>query len=150
MKRKAGQDIEIDNTLNAGVGKRIRSLRRILNISSPDLAEKLSISYQQLYKYETGKNNISLNMLAKIGNVFEESISDFIIPSTGQESVSRLVEVLVNLEKDNPSSKEFQEIKDLCDFLLRSGSKDVKAATVNLIEALQELASNSVDNMHSD
>lgn len=53
-------------TLNTAAGQRIRLLRKMLGLSQTDLAKRVDISYQQLQKYETGKNNISLSMLESI------------------------------------------------------------------------------------
>lgn len=52
--------------LNSIAGQRIRMLRKVMGLSQVELAAKLNLSYQQVQKYESGKNNISLNMLAEI------------------------------------------------------------------------------------
>lgn len=52
--------------LNSRAGQKIRRLRKCLGLSQNDLATQLDISYQQLQKYEAGKNNLNLSMLQKI------------------------------------------------------------------------------------
>jgi transcriptional regulator with XRE-family HTH domain len=59
------------HTLNDVAAQRIRALRRIMGLTQADLGNKLNITYQQVQKYESGKNNISINTLQRIGEVLE-------------------------------------------------------------------------------
>jgi transcriptional regulator with XRE-family HTH domain len=59
--------------INDAAGKRIRMLRRTLGISQSELAKKINLTYQQLQKYETGKNRISIETLEKISDVLQTS-----------------------------------------------------------------------------
>jgi len=45
--------------INLYIGQRVRARRKALNITQLALADALGISYQQLQKYENGKNRIS-------------------------------------------------------------------------------------------
>jgi transcriptional regulator with XRE-family HTH domain len=45
------------------IGRQMRLRRQILVLSQMDLAARLNISYQQLQKYETGRNRISASRL---------------------------------------------------------------------------------------
>lgn len=56
--------------LNQRTGQRIRTVRNILGLSQSDLGECLNVSYQQIQKYESGKNNITLQRLNEIANLF--------------------------------------------------------------------------------
>ncbi|PZP53483.1 MAG: hypothetical protein DI586_11000 [Micavibrio aeruginosavorus] len=49
----------LDECFAKVVGHNIRRLRENARLSRHDLARILSISYQQLYKYERGQNRIS-------------------------------------------------------------------------------------------
>lgn len=48
------------------IGNKIRILRKSLNISNKDLAAQIGISNQQLVKYETQSNRISIGRLLLI------------------------------------------------------------------------------------
>ncbi len=52
------------------VGKRIRSCRVSLGISQQKLGENLSISFQQVQKYENGSNRVSASRLYQISEIF--------------------------------------------------------------------------------
>ena len=59
------------------VGKQLEKYRIEKNISRKILAKNLGISYQQVHKYEKGKNRISASRLYQIANFLHISIEDF-------------------------------------------------------------------------
>ena len=52
------------------LGKRIYELRKQMNISQEELAEKLEISQRSLSKIETGQNFVKSNTLEKLLTAF--------------------------------------------------------------------------------
>jgi transcriptional regulator with XRE-family HTH domain len=52
------------------VGANVRRLRTDAGVTLSELAEALSISHQQLQKYETGANRISAGMLYELARFF--------------------------------------------------------------------------------
>ncbi len=57
------------------VGERIRKRRKSLELSQDELAARLGVTYQQLQKYENGKNRISAGRLYDIAKVLKTSIA---------------------------------------------------------------------------
>lgn len=57
---------------DAQVGANIKAIRRLKRISQNKLAKKCSITFQQIQKYESGKNRISLSRLKQIAGALEE------------------------------------------------------------------------------
>lgn len=51
------------------VGRQITAIRIHCDLSQQRLAEKIGITYQQLQKYESGRNRVSASMLYEIGTV---------------------------------------------------------------------------------
>lgn len=51
---KKGRAQEIDQL----IGGRLRKLRKLRNLTQEDLADRLGVSFQQIQKYENGKNRI--------------------------------------------------------------------------------------------
>lgn len=45
------------------VGRRVRHLRILQNLTQEELGERIGVSYQQIQKYETGTNRISASKL---------------------------------------------------------------------------------------
>jgi len=59
------------------VASRVRERRIVLGISQPKMAAALGLAFQQLYKYEQGKNRISAGRLYELGKVLDVPITFF-------------------------------------------------------------------------
>ena len=59
------------------IGKRIRLRRESLGYTLRDVASKAGLTYQQLQKYETGKDGLRLETLLKISEVLNVKLSYF-------------------------------------------------------------------------
>jgi transcriptional regulator with XRE-family HTH domain len=60
------------------IGKKIEQLRILFNISKKELAKVINVSSHQLYKYENGKNRISVGRLSLIAKKFGKDLNYFI------------------------------------------------------------------------
>lgn len=63
--------------VDIAVGEMIRALRFKNNMTQQDLSQSLSISFQQIQKYETGRNRVSASRLAEIAAVFNVPVGHF-------------------------------------------------------------------------
>jgi transcriptional regulator with XRE-family HTH domain len=52
--------------IDAAVGQRVKRRRKQLGLSQSDLGAHLSLTFQQIQKYENGANRISASMLVRI------------------------------------------------------------------------------------
>jgi transcriptional regulator with XRE-family HTH domain len=59
------------------IGRKIRQLRLNHGLSQEKLAETLNVSVQQLHKYETGKNRISVEKLLILAKKFGVDLNHF-------------------------------------------------------------------------
>ncbi len=59
------------------VGRRLRDRRRSMDLSQQDIAHILSISYQQVQKYESGQNRISAGRLYLLAHIMKTSVGYF-------------------------------------------------------------------------
>ena len=50
-------------------GRRLRRRRRLLGLTQQDLAEKAGVQFQQIQKYESGKNRINAGRLGKLAEI---------------------------------------------------------------------------------
>ncbi len=66
------------DAIERNVGRRIRHLRLQRGLSQSDLAELVSVSYQQIQKYEKGQTNISLQRLVLIAQSLNVGIQDLL------------------------------------------------------------------------
>ena len=67
----------IPNPVDIYVGEKLKERRKLLGLSQTELADMLALSFQQIQKYEKGKNRISASRLVDLSNVLEVSISYF-------------------------------------------------------------------------
>jgi len=68
---------------NILIGKKLRYYRLIKGISQVQTAEYLGITFQQVQKYESGKNRISLPTAKKVCELYNISLDELF----GQESI---------------------------------------------------------------
>lgn len=73
------------------VGQKIREARKSAELTMVELAEELEISYQQIQKYESGKNRISAGILFEMACLFDRPVSYF-FPQFPSAKVQSLVE----------------------------------------------------------
>ncbi|MEM1390279.1 MAG: helix-turn-helix transcriptional regulator [Pseudomonadota bacterium] len=85
--------------IDSRVGDRIRRRRILMGLTQDQLGEALGISYQQIQKYETGANRVSVGRLYLIaqklgvspGWFFDGSLSDASRDDIGELGSSRLL-----------------------------------------------------------
>lgn len=65
------------NPIDSHVGTRIRHRRMALNISQAELATQMGVSFQQVQKYETGKNRISASRLLDVARILRMPVQYF-------------------------------------------------------------------------
>lgn len=65
------------STLDIAVGWRVRTLRERSGITQAEMARQLGISFQQLQKYESGKNRISAGRLKVVAELLDLPVETF-------------------------------------------------------------------------
>lgn len=68
---------EAENYIEAQIGERIKSRRKVLGYSPQVFAKMIGVSYQQLHKYETGTNRVSSAQLATIAKLLHVDVNYF-------------------------------------------------------------------------
>ncbi len=61
------------------IGKRIRIRRSLMGLSQAALGERLNITFQQIQKYEKGKNRVAASRLYEISRILEVPFEYFFI-----------------------------------------------------------------------
>lgn len=72
--KKKGHAQEIDQL----IGERLKEVRKKKNLTQEDVAEKLGVSFQQIQKYENGKNRISFSRLYELSIFMKEPLESFV------------------------------------------------------------------------
>lgn len=120
---------EIQTAINAHVAQRIRSRRLEVGLTQQEVALRLGISFQQLQKYEHGKNRISAGRLYQLAAVLETGIEIFFAGFEAEASpaVNPPVERNRSLEVSR-LSRQFEAIS----------SSEVRRSIYGLIRALDK------------
>src|SRR5262245_47305464 len=66
------------SAVDAALGERLRKRRIFLELSLEALGEKLGLAWQQIQKYENGKNRISVSRLLEIAEALKVSPEYFL------------------------------------------------------------------------
>ncbi len=105
------------NPIDKHVGNRIKSRRQLLGLSQENLAGMLGLTFQQIQKYEHGKNRVSASRLWDISRVLDVDIG-FFFKDMEEETVKNSPKALLtgycetkSLEETDPMLR--QETFDL-------------------------------------
>lgn len=74
-----------EKSIDAHIGSRLRLRRLMLGISQESLGERLSVTFQQIQKYEKGTNRVSASRLYEMAQIFDVPIDYFFDGLTGEE-----------------------------------------------------------------
>jgi len=66
-------------TLDKLIGMQVRTIRKSKKVTQIHLAKGLNVSYQQVQKYEQGRNRIAASTLLCIAAMLDRPIGDFYI-----------------------------------------------------------------------
>jgi transcriptional regulator with XRE-family HTH domain len=58
------------DSVDVEVGRRVRVERIARGLSQTELAKQIGVTFQQVHKYESGQNRVSMGRLTRIGRVF--------------------------------------------------------------------------------
>jgi transcriptional regulator with XRE-family HTH domain len=70
-KNVAAQHPRSVDTRDAEIGRLVRAQRQQLRLSQSDLAERIGVTFQQVQKYENGKNRISIGRLTRVAEALD-------------------------------------------------------------------------------
>jgi transcriptional regulator with XRE-family HTH domain len=75
--RQYGRGTGVPDPVDIHVGGQVRALRRLIGMSQQTLARLLGLAFQQVQKYESGANMISVSRLSQIADILRVPISYF-------------------------------------------------------------------------
>ena len=74
------------NPIDLLVGSRIRMFRKGRSMGQAQLGEKLGVTFQQVQKYENGKNRVSASRLQMISTALDVPVGQFFTDGAGTSS----------------------------------------------------------------
>lgn len=75
--RRSSVDGDTPNPVDVFVGQKLRSRRSLIGITQENLAEAAGITFQQVQKYEKGRNRLSASRLYQFSRVLDVPVSYF-------------------------------------------------------------------------
>ncbi|MHB8285637.1 MAG: helix-turn-helix domain-containing protein [Caulobacteraceae bacterium] len=76
------------------VGQRLRAARKRLGMSQQELGEGCGVTFQNIQKYELGKNCISASMMVRAGRVLKISAADLLPDEAAADEAQAVAAVL--------------------------------------------------------
>lgn len=97
---------------DVAIGGCLRQKRLERKISQQELAYAIGVTFQQVQKYESGKNRISASKLYMIAHVLDVDITDFFTKET-REDIQRNVPSVKNHDTLKDALKAFEQEKTI-------------------------------------
>jgi len=121
--------------VDAFVGQKIRTRRVSLGLTQQDLATALGITFQQVQKYENGKNRVSASTLFRLSFALGVGVSHFFdgLPEEPDENVPVPSSLPTNLE---PSQK--RELLEFIRAFSRIHQPRMRGLIVDMVKELAE------------
>jgi transcriptional regulator with XRE-family HTH domain len=111
------------------LGRAIRVARSAAGKSQEDVASQIDVTFQQLQKYETGKNRIPVKHLVSISEYLEVPLSQLIAPSANDAGFQALAVQF--------GGKEFH---DLMEAWVVLKDRPARAALISLVRCIANLS----------
>ncbi len=121
--------------LDPFIGKKVKSRRSALGISQIKLGEKLGISFQQVQKYESGKNRISAATLFQISKILKVDFSYFVDGFTKDTTLH---------DSEDPAYEVYDtESHLLSSYFSKIQNPDIRKQILELVKAMASLSENN-------
>ena len=120
--------------MTISIGKRIKALRESLNISQIELAERIGVSKQNLYKYENGIiTNIPSDKIEAIAKALDTTPAHLMgwddTPPTTEDTIVKLLKAQYSLNE--------QDVKFVMDYIKLAPAE--REALRTAIEAIKKI-----------
>ena len=129
MRKQIHQTAE--DQLNKMIGANLRYCRVLRKLSMTDVATFIRVTHQQIYKYETGLNSLTIFRLKQFSDFFKEEIKNLLNP----DYISIMCR-LVEANFFNTSETEFKvgsvDLSTMSDLSKNVRVKDFQNTTLHL------------------
>src|SRR5580700_6001719 len=119
-----------NNPVDEAVGARIRLLRKRRKISQEELGKAIGVTFQQVQKYENGKNRVGASRLHLVAIALNVPISDFF---AGASETSRSSFATKSIAFDPQAFRIAEAFTKISD-------KELRASLVDLVETMARKA----------
>jgi len=113
------------------VGRRVRMRRLMMGITQEKLADRVGLTFQQIQKYESGKNRVSASRLQQFAAILQVPVSFFF-------------EAVANASTNDKSLPDFaskfiatSEGRALADAFMKLKNRSLRRSIVNLLREME-------------
>lgn len=109
----------MSHPVDVHVGKRLKQIRTLRRMSQTDVAKRLSLSFQQIQKYEIGSNRVAASRLFELSRILDVPTSYFFEGVDESETPLRrdngldIVNALAAIEDEKIKSRIVTFIEDV-------------------------------------
>jgi transcriptional regulator with XRE-family HTH domain len=115
-----------NNPVDDAVGARIRILRKRRKMGQAALGKALGVTFQQVQKYENGKNRVSASRLHLVATTLDVPIAELFGGASATSTMSRVTK-----------SVAFDaEALRLAEAFVKISSKELRSSLVDVVEAM--------------
>jgi len=112
------------NPIDLLVGSRIRMFRKGRKMSQAQLGKKLGVTFQQVQKYENGKNRVGASRLQMISTALDVPVGQFFADDAGTSRTSA-----------KPLAFDPQALR-LAEAFTRLNDKELRNSILDMVEAM--------------
>jgi transcriptional regulator with XRE-family HTH domain len=114
------------NPVDEAVGARIRLLRKRRKMSQQELGTALGVTFQQVQKYENGKNRVGASRLHMVAIALNVPITELFDGASGRSGTSSATKSVAFDRQALRFAEAFVKISD----------KELRSSLVDLVEAM--------------
>ena len=112
------------NPIDLLVGSRIRRFRKGRKMSQAQLGKKLGVTFQQVQKYENGKNRVGASRLQMISTALDVPVGQFFADDAGTSRTSAKPLAF------DPQALRFAEA------FIRLNDRELRNSIIDMVEAM--------------
>jgi transcriptional regulator with XRE-family HTH domain len=117
------------NPIDLLVGSRIRRFRKCRRMSQAQLGKKLGVTFQQVQKYENGKNRVGASRLQMISTALDVPVGQFFADDAGTSRTSAKPLAFY------PQALRFAEA------FIRLSDRELRNSIIDMVEAMARKSS---------
>jgi transcriptional regulator with XRE-family HTH domain len=117
---------KIKNPVDVAVGARMRLLRQRRKMSQEELGKAIGVTFQQVQKYENGKNRIGASRLNMVAAALNVPISELFDDTSPTSNTTRATKSL---------AFDAQALR-LAEAFVKISNKELRSSLVDLIDAM--------------
>lgn len=118
------------------IGLRVKAYREINGLSQTELGEKVGVTFQQIQKYESGKNKVSVSKLIDMCKILNTPLMTFLSGLADVQNTSVFAVSDVKQSKVIPNTDRDKEITELLKIYNSVENDDDRAEILGVLKAL--------------